>query len=360
MTYAEELRCKRARVSDALRRIGGVDIHLPDVAPSPEIEKYRNKAVFEAGRSRDGHAVVGFFRARSHDIVPVETCLIQTDAAMRAAGAVREWMDAARAPDTLVRRVFCRAGLGAQIAVVTRGAELPRRGSLVAALRERVPEAVSVLQIVSRSDKNVGLAGEINVLHGEDYLEDTLCGLTLRLSPRAFYQVNRPQAENLYAEVARLAELRKTDTALDLYCGAGAIALTLAGRAAGVYGAEISPEAVADARLNAARNNIANALFMAGDAGDAVRRLTSSGVTPDVVAVDPPRRGLHPDVIEAIVNLAPRRAVYVSCDPATLARDLRAFAERGYAVSEARALDMFPRCAHAETVAVLTRQRERA
>jgi 23S rRNA (uracil1939-C5)-methyltransferase len=355
MTYAEELRCKHARVADALRRIGGVDIRLPDAVPSPVIEKYRNKAIFEAGRAPSGRAVMGFYRERSHDIVPVETCLIQSDASLRAAAAVRGWMDSAGASGPPVRYVFCREGRGAQIAVVTQNAVLPRREYLVASLRERVPEAMSVLHIVNDSGGNVALAGKINVLYGEGYIEDTLCGLTFRLSPRAFYQINRPQAENLYAETLRMAALGKTDCALDLYCGAGTITLALARRAGRAYGAELTPEAVADARENASRNNITNAEFLTGDAGEAARRLVASGAAPDVVTVDPPRKGLAPDVVDTIARLAPRRAVYVSCDPATLARDLRLFAERGYAAAEARVFDMFPRCAHVETVVMMTR-----
>jgi 23S rRNA (uracil1939-C5)-methyltransferase len=353
MTYKEELRSKRRRVSDALRRIGGADIALPEIIASPCAEKYRNKVIFEVGVSPDGRAVTGFYRERSHDIIPIETCLIQPDAALRSAAAVREWMDSSRVPPTLVRRLFFREGHGAQIAVVTRRAELPRRSSLVAALRERVPETMSVLQIVNKSEGNTALAGDIRALYGSEYLEDTLCGLNFRLSPRAFYQVNKPQAERLYAEVGRLTDPLRTDAALDLYCGAGTITLMLSKLAGRVYGAEIVPEAVADARLNASRNGVENTEFLLGDAGEAARRLEASGVVPDIVTVDPPRKGLAPDVVDTIARLAPRRVIYVSCDPATLARDVKLFAGRGYALSEARTFDMFPRCAHVETAALL-------
>ncbi|MDR2615977.1 MAG: 23S rRNA (uracil(1939)-C(5))-methyltransferase RlmD, partial [Oscillospiraceae bacterium] len=366
MSYDEELRCKLRRVTDALRRIGGADIQPSAILPSPAAERYRNKAIFEVGSAADGRAVTGFYRERSHDIVPVEDCLIQSPSALRAAAAVREWMDLSRSDFSRaprldfsrdarspVRHIFFREGrCGAQIAVVTRGAELPRRDYLVAALRERVPETVGVLQIVNRSESNTALAGELKLLYGSEYLEDALCGLTFRLSPRAFYQVNRPQAENLYSEAIRLAALEKTDAALDLYCGAGTITLALAGRAGQVYGAEISPDAIADARVNAALNGVTNAQFTEGDAGEAARSLEHSGVRPDVVVVDPPRKGLAPDVVDTIARLAPRRVVYISCDPATLARDIRRFAESGYSAVHARAFDMFPRCAHVETAAL--------
>jgi 23S rRNA (uracil1939-C5)-methyltransferase len=348
MTYAEELRCKRMRVSDALRRIGGSNIEISGAVPSPMTERYRNKAVFEAGRALDGRAVTGFYRARSHEIVPCESCLIQSETSLRAAGAVREWMDAARVPEGFVRRVFVREGCGTQIAVVTSSAEPPRREWLVSSLRERVPETSGILQIAGSGAGNAALAGELRVLYGSPYLDDTLCGLTLKLSPRAFYQVNRPQAENLYGEVARLAALKKGDTAFDLYCGAGAIALVLAKYAGQVYGAEIVQDAVANARTNAALNGITNARFLSGDAGDAARRLELAGATPAVIAVDPPRKGLTPEIIAAIVRLAPRRVIYISCDPATLARDIKLFAKHAYAAAEAGAFDMFPRCAHIE------------
>jgi 23S rRNA (uracil1939-C5)-methyltransferase len=355
MTYAEELRCKRLRVSDALRRIGGAEPTLPETVPSPVTERYRNKAIFEVGRTPDGRAVTGFYRARSHEVVPCETCLIQSETSLRAAGAVREWMDAARVPDGLVRYVFVREGRGAQTAVVTSRAELPRRDWLTASLRERVPETASILQIVNTGAGNVALAGELRVLYGSANLEDTLCGLMFKLSPRAFYQVNRPQAENLYGEVARLAALKKDDTALDLYCGVGTMTLALAKSAGRVYGAEIAPEAVTNARENAALNGVTNARFLSGDAGEAARRLELTGATPAVVTADPPRKGLALDVIATISRLSPRRVIYVSCDPATLARDIKLFAKHAYAATEAKAFDMFPRCAHVECCCLLER-----
>jgi 23S rRNA (uracil1939-C5)-methyltransferase len=359
MTYAEELRSKRRRVSDALRRIGGVDIAVPEAAPSPATEGYRNKAIFEAGRSADGRAATGFYRERSHELIALETCLIQSSASLRAAAAVREWMDGCNIPAELVRYVFFREGHGAQIAVVTSNTGLsrtglPHRETLIALLRERIPETAGILQIVNGSAGNVALDGDIRLLYGSEYLEDELGGLTFRLSPRSFYQVNRAQAEGLYAEVLRLAALTENDTALDLYCGAGTITLALAKSAGRVYGAEIVPEAVMNARENAALNGVTNAEFRLGDAGSAAEALARSGVFPDVITVDPPRKGLAPGVIDAIARLRPRRVVYVSCDPATLARDARLFAGRGYLASEVSVFDMFPRCAHVETVLLLT------
>ncbi|MDR0446899.1 MAG: 23S rRNA (uracil(1939)-C(5))-methyltransferase RlmD [Oscillospiraceae bacterium] len=353
MSYPEELRAKHRRVSDALERIGKAAASLPDVVPSPVVNGYRNKAVFEVGKAPDGRAVTGFYRERSHDVIPAETCVIQSEASLRAAAAVRSWMDSARVPDTLVRHIFFREGRGAQIAIITRRAELPHREKLISVLRERVPEAVGILQIINNSPGNAVLNGSLRVLYGSEYLEDTLGGFTFRLSPRAFYQVNRAQAEALYSFALSLAAPTKSDAALDLYCGAGTITLALARLSGRAFGAEIIPDAVSNARENAALNGVTNAEFLLADSGEAARQLAQNGVSPSVVVVDPPRKGLHPDVISSVARIAPRRVVYISCDPATLARDIRLFADCGYSTAATRAFDMFPRCAHVECVTLL-------
>ncbi|MDR0839194.1 MAG: 23S rRNA (uracil(1939)-C(5))-methyltransferase RlmD [Oscillospiraceae bacterium] len=354
MSYAEELRYKRERVRDALLRLGGVEAELPEVSPSPQTEGYRNKAIFEVGHA-DGRAVTGFYRERSHDIIPVESCLIQSDVSNRAALSVREWMTKHGTPDGVLRYVFCREGAGAQVVLVTAKDHIPRRNELVDKLRERVPEVVSILQNTNKTPGNTVLSGGFRTLFGEEYLEDSLCGLKFRLSPRSFYQVNRAQAEALYAEAIRLAALGRDDAALDLYCGAGTLTLALARDVGRVYGVDIVPEAVENARENAERNGLANTEFLLGDAGDAARELAERGVRPGVVVVDPPRKGLAPEVIDAVAAMSPERVVYVSCDPATLARDVKLFGARGYSVAEVRAFDMFPRCAHVECVVRLER-----
>ena len=192
-----------------------------------------------------------------------------------------------------------------------------------------------------------------DVLWGEGYIEDVLCGCYFRISPRSFYQVNHHQAQRLYAAAIALADIRKSDTVLDLYCGVGTITLAMAGAAGKVIGVEVVPQAVEDARDNARRNGIGNAEFFCGDAGQAALELEKNGVRPDVVVVDPPRKGLNGDTIEALVRFAPRRIVYVSCDPATLGRDVALLKERGYSLQSAQAADLFPRCAHVETVVCL-------
>ena len=203
------------------------------------------------------------------------------------------------------------------------------------------------------------LGEEFIPLYGPGYIQDTLCGLTFRLSPRSFYQVNHHQAQRLYRAAIELAGITKQDTVLDLYCGVGTITLAMAGAAGKVIGVEVIPQAVEDERENAARNGIRNAEFFCGDAGQAALALQRQGGRPDVITVDPPRKGLSADAIEAIARMDPRRLVYISCDPATLARDIALLKERGFTLHCIQAADLCPRCAHVESIAVLSRNAAR-
>ena len=362
--YEEELRLKKQRVQDALRRIGGSEVEVEEIIGAENISGYRNKAIYSVAE-KDGRPTAGFYRERSHDTVSADYCLIQSETSARAANAVCRWMEKynVRAYDEKtgggdIRRVFCRTNAKgqAQIAVVTAKRELSHADALVSSLCDACPEAVSILQNVNGTRGNTVFAGDFFTLYGTDRLTDTLCGMEFSLSPRSFYQVNRKQAEKLYAKALELASLTGTETALDLYCGAGTITLCLSRRAGRVIGAEIVGDAVEDARKNAAANGVENAEFICADASKAASELLSRGLRPDVVTVDPPRKGLAPDVIDAIVQMQPERVVYVSCDPATLARDVKLFSERGYTAARAAAVDMFPRCAHIESVCLLERR----
>ena len=213
-----------------------------------------------------------------------------------------------------------------------------------------------VLSVNTKPGNSI-LGDEFIALHGAGYIEDTLCGLQFRLSPRSFYQVNHHQAQRLYAAAIEQAEITKNDLVLDLYCGVGTITLAMAKAAGKVIGVEVVEQAVADARENAKRNGIENAEFFCGDAGKAALELEAKGIRPDVVVVDPPRKGLNSDTIEAMAKMSPRRIVYVSCDPATLARDVKLLSEKGYTLKNAQAADLFPRCAHVETVVLLSREK---
>ena len=259
----------------------------------------------------------------------------------------------------LLRRLYLRKAFATgevMACVVANGSSLPFGAELVEALRAAVPELASVVLNVNRDKTNVALGKECRTLWGADAIQDQLCGLTFRLSPLSFYQVNHDQAERLYEKAAEYAALTGDEVLLDLYCGTGTIGLSMAKGAKKLLGVEIIPQAVENAKENAARNHIHNAGFLCGDAAQAAAELERSGERPHVVVIDPPRKGCSPDLVRTIAAMAPRRVVYVSCDPATLARDLKLFAQLGYPPVEATPVDMFPGTAHVETVALLSRQ----
>jgi 23S rRNA (uracil1939-C5)-methyltransferase len=367
MDYAEELRLKLRRVEDALRRIGGLNVKVTGIVGADSIVNYRNKAIYAVGKS-EGRAITGFFRERSHDIVPTEKCLIQTDVSDRASAAVRRWMDRYCVPayneelrSGVVRHVFCRYAFAvkkALVTVVSYEKTLPHPEALVGEIRRRCPETAGVVLNVNRTRGNTVLTGEFLTLWGDDFIVDELNGLKFKLSPRSFYQINSAQAEKLYGKALEYAALTGSETVLDLYCGTGTITLIMAGRVKYAVGAEIVEAAISDAWENAAMNGIENVDFIYADAGDAARELKTKGVLPDVVVVDPPRKGLSPTVIDTVSDLSPARVVYVSCDPATLARDLKIFETKGYKAVEATAFDMFPRCAHVECVVLMSRVKD--
>ena len=232
---------------------------------------------------------------------------------------------------------------------------MPALGELIYRLREAEPSLTGILINHNQRGDNVILGDRTDVLWGEPMLEDRLCGHSFLLSPEAFYQVNHAQAERLYECAVSFAGLTGQETVLDLYCGAGTITLTLAPHAKTVIGVEIVPEAVENARQNAARNGMDNVEFLCADAGQAARQLAARGVAPDVLVVDPPRKGLDEQARDAILKMRPPRVVYVSCDPATLARDLRELTGAGYAMEKAQAFDLFPRTGHVETVVLLSK-----
>jgi 23S rRNA (uracil1939-C5)-methyltransferase len=262
------------------------------------------------------------------------------------------------AHEGLLRHIYVRRGaVSGEILVCLsiNGRNIPKREALIARLKKIEGFKTLVLSVNTKKG-NVVLGDEFITLYGPGYIEDTLCGLNFRLSPRSFYQVNHHQAQRLYAAAIEQAQITGEDLVLDLYCGVGTITLCMAKAAGRVIGVEVVPEAVADARDNAIRNGIENAEFFCGDAGEAALELERKGIRPDVVVVDPPRKGLNADAIEAMAKMAPRRIVYVSCDPATLARDVALLKEKGYAVKNAMAADLFPRCSHVESIVTMIRE----
>ena len=360
MTYAEELRFKRQKVQDALQRIGGWTGRVEKIHGAEAPDRYRNKIQFPVA---DGPRV-GFFRARSHEVIDAEDCLLQPLAATRLREAFKLWMERYQVPaydervhGGLIRHFYVRVNRRGQslCAVIANGTDLPHQEELVQALRRAEPDLAGVVLSVNQEKTNVILGKTHRCLWGRDYLEDTLCGLTFRLSVPSFYQVNREQAEVLYGRALAFAGLTGRETVLDLYCGIGTITLVMARQAKRAIGAEVIPAAVEDAKANAARNEVTNAEFLCADAAQAAQTLADRGLRPDVICVDPPRKGLAPAVIDAIVQMAPQRLVYVSCDPATLARDVKRMEEQGYVLQRAEAVDLFPRTAHVETVVLLSK-----
>ncbi len=363
MDYAEECRLKADRVRQALNRIGGESIENISILSAPSLTGYRNKAVYPVG-SKNGKAYAGFFRAGTHKIVENEGCLILFPQADMVKNTVISFLNRHRIPaydefthTGLVRHIFVRRGwVSGEILVclTVNGRKLPHHAELTEKLQE-IPGFRTLVLSVNTKEGNSVLGDEELLLYGPGYIEDTLCGLTFRLSAKSFYQVNHPQAQRLYEAAIHQAGITKDDLVLDLYCGVGTITLCMAKQAKKVIGVEVVEAAVRDAKENAQRNGINNAEFFCGDAGKAALELEQQGIRPDVIVVDPPRKGLNSDTIEALHRMAPPKIVYVSCDPATLARDVALLKEKGYRLISAQAADLFPRCAHVETICLLKR-----
>jgi 23S rRNA (uracil1939-C5)-methyltransferase len=354
MSYREELRLKLERVNDALKRIGKLTLSADDIIASENRFGYRNKAIYNIAQASSGAVEIGFYQERSHRVIDIDRCLLQGDFAANAVKAIRAWIgeNAVTVYDEatgkgLMRKLFTR---GTQIAVIANGK--PRLvEELTSALLEACPECSSILWNEQRGDTNVALGDHFYTLYGSERLTDELIGLKFTMSPASFFQVNAAQAERLYELAISFAELNPNDTALDLYCGIGTLTLLIAKHAKSVTGIEISSDAIDNANSNAALNGITNTDFVCAD----VTALSELADTASVVFADPPRKGLTPELITAIAAAAPQRVIYISCDPATLARDLKLFAELGYSADKAACVDMFPGTQHVETVVRLTR-----
>ena len=363
MDYEEESRLKAERVRNNLNRMGGETLETMPILSAPTCYGYRNKAQYPVA-AKKGRAYAGFFRAGTHDVVENKRCLILPKETDAVKDAVMDYVNQFRisvydevAHKGLLRHIYVRRGVVTKqvlVCLVCNGDKLPKVDQLLKRL-EKIPGFTTLVLSVNTKKGNAVLGDKFITLYGPGYIEDTLCGLTFRLSPRSFYQVNHHQAQRLYEAAISQAEITKNDLVLDLYCGVGTITLAMAKSAGKVIGVEVIPQAVEDAKDNAKRNGIDNAEFFCGDAGAAALELEKQGVIPDVVVVDPPRKGLNADTIEALHRMQPRRIVYVSCDPATLARDVALLKERGYGLKNAMAADLFPRCAHVETVVLLSK-----
>ena len=364
MDYIEESRLKMERVRTCLNRMAGENLESIPMNPAPDTTCYRNKAQYPVAQHK-GRAYAGFFKAGTHQVIENDRCLILPKEADRVKELILDWMNQYRitvydevAHRGLIRHIYVRRGaVSGQVLVclVANGRKLNRIPELIERLKT-VPGFATLVLSVNTRPGNAILGDEFITLYGKGWIEDTLCGLTFRLSPRSFYQINHDQTEKLYAAAIEAAGITKEDTVLDLYCGVGTITLAMSRAAGRVIGVEVIPQAVEDAKDNARRNGVTNAEFLCADAGAAALELERKGIKADVVVVDPPRKGLNADAIEAIARFAPRKLVYVSCDPATLARDVALLKEKGFKLQNAQAFDLFPRCAHVESVVTMVKE----
>ena len=368
LDYAAELRAKQESVLDAFRRIGGLEVPVLDILPSPEVDRYRNKVQFPVGVDKNGAPCIGFYAGRTHRIVPCPDCKLQPGVlneignalcAFFAQQGIRPYDE--QSSKGLVRHIFLRRGAHSgqiMVCLVCTRAKLPHAEQLCTALRKQFPAISTILLNVNAKNTNVILGGENHILYGPGYIEDTLCGVPVRLGPLSFYQVNTLAAERLYGVAAQYAQLTPDDTLLDLYCGMGTIGLSMADQCRELIGVEIVPEAIESAKANAARMGetvAAKSRFFCADAGQAATQLAAEGLHPDIVMLDPPRKGCDEATLSAVVRMAPRRVVYVSCNPATAARDAAWLEKNGYHAEKVQPVDLFPRTKHVEAVLLLTK-----
>lgn len=372
MDYAAQLRWKRQLVVDNLERIGKLKVAPVDAANAgitvrptlgmAEPWRYRNKAQVPIGVT-EGGLVGGFYARGSHRIIDMETCLIQHEhndavvAAVKDLGrqlgitAYNEETGRGLLRHVVVKKAFRTGEM--MLVLVTNGRDIPHKDAWIGSIREQLPDVVSICQNVNTQRTNVIFGDDTKVLWGREVIYDYIGDVQFAISARSFYQVNPVQTEVLYGKTVEYAGLTGRETVIDAYCGIGTISLFLARHAGQVYGVEIVREAIEDARANAVLNGMNNVEFEVGASEDVIPKWKEQGITPDVIVVDPPRKGCDPRLLETILQMQPERVVYVSCNPSTLARDLRVLEDGGYKTVEVTPVDMFPHTVHVESVAVL-------
>ena len=368
LDYAAELRAKQENVVDAFARIGGLDVPVLPIVGSPEVNRYRNKVQFPVGVDKSGKPCFGFYAGRTHRIVPCPDCRLQPGVLNEIGNALCAFFAekgiqpySEETGKGLVRHIFLRRGAHSgqiMVCLVCTCAKLPYAEELCTRLKAQFAEITTILLNVNAKNTNVILGTETHTLYGPGYIEDTLCGVPVQLGPLSFYQVNTLAAEQLYGIAAQYAQLTPDDLLLDLYCGMGTIGLSMAAHCRELIGVEIVPEAIESAKANAARMGAdvaAKSRFFCADAGQAATRLAAEGLHPDIVMLDPPRKGCDEATLSAVVRMAPRRVVYVSCNPATAARDAAWLEQNGYHTEKVQPVDLFPRTKHCECVIALSK-----
>ncbi|MGL5066839.1 MAG: 23S rRNA (uracil(1939)-C(5))-methyltransferase RlmD [Sarcina sp.] len=368
-SYEAQLDFKYNRVKECMSRIGKLDdsiVKLPIGMENPD--KYRNKVQLPIGL-RNGKLNIGFFAARSHDIMDMESCIIQDETADRVISLTREWakesnvkpynIDGEYDETGILRHIMIRRGFTTNevmVVIVTNGRKLPHADEFVKTITENVEGIKSVIQNINSNKTNVILGQENITLWGEDTISDYIGEFKFNISPESFFQVNPVQTEILFGKALEYANLGGEETVIDAYCGTGTITLFLSKNAKKVYGVEVVDKAIENAKENAKTNNVENVEFIVGESEVAIPELINDGIRADVITLDPPRKGCDVRLLDAITSIGVKKIVYVSCDPSTLARDLAILAERGYKTVEVQPVDMFPHTPHIENVALLIKE----
>lgn len=365
LSYEAELAAKQSFVADAFSRIGGLEISMLPILPSPLPQRYRNKVQYPVALSPDGHIVTGFYAGRTHNVIPCSDCLLQPDVLNRIAQNVCRLLEQyhvsvynEQTGKGLIRHIFLRQGYHSGeilVCLVANGRSLPHSREICEALQKEFSSIVGILLNVNTKRTNVITGPESILLAGREFLRDTLCGVPVELGPLSFYQVNTPGAEQLYGVAREFAALKPGDLLLDLYCGMGTIGLSMAADCSQLIGVEIISEAVESARRNAAAMGVQNARFFCADAGQAAAQLAEEGLAPNCIVLDPPRKGCDQTTLDAVLKMAPPTLVMVSCNPATAARDVRYLVDHGYTAQKVQAVDMFARTKHCECVVLLSK-----
>ncbi len=365
ISYERELNFKREFVENNVKRIGKLDLEVNEIIPSVNDVLYRNKSQYPVRRNKSGDIEIGFFANHSHRVIDCSECLLQPKVFSQIIGVLKEFFERVNysvydeeSGRGVLRHIFLRLAEKTNeimVCFVINADKLPMQSKIVSVLLERFMNIKTVCVSVNKRRDNVIMGETAKAIYGDGFITDVLCDVKFRISPLSFYQVNRSTAEVLYKKAMELANLKLDDILLDLYCGIGTIGLCMAKYVKKLYGVEIVPQAIEDAKENAKLNSIVNAEFFCADAKAAAVRFANEGLKPSVVVVDPPRKGCEREVIEAIRDMAPERVVMISCDSATMARDLAVFEEFGYNVVSVTPVDMFPRTRHVECVVLMSR-----
>lgn len=367
MSYKKQLDYKFERVKDCISKIGGLNSDLvkyPIGMENPE--RYRNKVQLPVGMV-NGELSIGFYAPRSHNIINLDTCLIQDKTADKVASITRRWMtkynispssiDGVFNNNGLIRHIMIRKGFTTNevmVVLVSTKKNIPNINEFIEDIKENIEGIKSIILNINKENTNVILGQECITLWGEDTIIDYIDDFKFNISPLSFFQVNPVQTEKLYSKALEYAGLTGEETVFDAYCGTGTITLFLSQKAKKVYGVEIIEPAIINARENARINNIDNAEFFVGKSEEVIPELIEKGIVPEVIVVDPPRKGCDIKLLDAIGKAKPRRVVYVSCDPSTLARDLKILEEKGYKTEKVQPVDMFPHTSHVESIILMT------